>query len=82
MRTWLAGLGPRKSRFANTQIMVVGVGALLTLLSATSAMAQGNAGGRSRGSSFPDLSQVPFLGGIGMGRISFLRLDSCFAFWG
>ena len=57
MRTWLAGLGPLRCRFAKVSV----VSALLTLLSATAAMAQENAGGEAS-LKLPDLSQVTFLG--------------------
>src|SRR5579871_5700039 len=57
MRTWLAGTGSLRSRFAT----IGATGALLTLLSAASASAQENAGGEA-GLKLPDLSQVKFLG--------------------
>ena len=57
MRTWLTGLCPLRSRFAK----LGAVSAALTLLSATAAMAQENAGGEA-GLKVPDLSQVSFLG--------------------
>jgi K(+)-stimulated pyrophosphate-energized sodium pump len=76
MRTWLAGLRPLKSRFANMKITMVVVGALLTLLSATSAMAQENAGGEA-GLKLPDLSQVPFLGGIDGHKLLTIGLLFC-----
>ena len=57
MRTWLAGPGSLRSRFAT----IGAAGALLTLLSAVSASAQENAGGEA-GLKLPDLSQVKFLG--------------------
>jgi K(+)-stimulated pyrophosphate-energized sodium pump len=57
MRTWLAGLGPLRSRFAKAGA----AGALLSLLSAVSASAQENAGGEAA-LKLPDLSQVSFLG--------------------
>src|SRR5579872_4415585 len=76
MRTWLAGLRPLKSRFADMKITMVVVGALLTLLSATSAMAQENAGGEA-GLKLPDLSQVPFLGGIDGHKLLTIGLLFC-----
>jgi K(+)-stimulated pyrophosphate-energized sodium pump len=57
MRTWLAGLGPLRSRFAKAGA----AGALLSLLSAVSASAQENAGGEAA-LKLPDLSHVSFLG--------------------
>src|SRR5580693_7535549 len=57
MRTWLAGVGPLRSRFAKAGV----AGALLTLLSAVSASAQETVGGEA-GLKLPDLSQVTFLG--------------------
>ena len=57
MRTWLAGFGSLRSRFAKAGA----AGALLTLLSAASASAQENPGGEA-GLKLPDLSQVTFLG--------------------
>ena len=57
MRTWLAGFGSLRSRFAKAGA----AGALLSLLSAVSASAQENAGGEA-GLKLPDLSQVSFLG--------------------
>ena len=57
MRTWLAGLSPLRCRFAK----ISAVSAILTLWSATAAMAQENAGGEAA-LKVPDLSQVPFLG--------------------
>jgi len=57
MRTWLAGSGSLRSRFAKAGA----VGALLNLLSAASAWAQENPGGEA-GLKLPDLSQVTFLG--------------------
>jgi K(+)-stimulated pyrophosphate-energized sodium pump len=57
MRTWLAGPGSLRSRFATTGAL----GALLTLLGAASAAAQENPGGEA-GLKLPDLSQVKFLG--------------------
>src|SRR5277367_5125713 len=57
MRTWLAGCGPLRSRFAKAGA----AGALLTLLSAAAASAQENPGGEA-GLKLPDLSQVTFLG--------------------
>jgi len=57
MRTWLAGNGPLRSRFAT----VGATTALLSLLSAVSASAQENAGGEAS-LKLPDLAQVSFLG--------------------
>src|SRR6202140_2766082 len=57
MRTWLAGFGSLRSRFAKAGA----AGALLTLLSAASASAQENPGGEAA-LKLPDLSQVTFLG--------------------
>ena len=57
MRTWLAGTGSLRSRFAKAGA----AGALLTLLSAACASAQENAGGEAS-LKLPDLSQVAFLG--------------------
>src|ERR1017187_3710064 len=57
MRTWLAGLSPLRCRFAK----ISAVSAILTLWSATAAMAQENAGGEAA-LKVPDLSQVTFLG--------------------
>ena len=57
MRTWLAGLCSLRSRFAK----ISAVSAVLTLLSATAAMAQETAGGEAS-LKLPDLSQVTFLG--------------------
>jgi K(+)-stimulated pyrophosphate-energized sodium pump len=57
MRTWLAGFGSLRSRFAKAGA----AGVLLSLLSAVSASAQENAGGEA-GLKLPDLSQVSFLG--------------------
>ncbi len=57
MRTWLAGFGSLKSRFAKP----CAASALLTLLSAACASAQENPGGEA-GLKLPDLSQVTFLG--------------------
>src|ERR1700720_1547057 len=57
MRTWLAGFGPLRSRFAKAGAAT----ALLTLLSAACVSAQDNPGGEA-GLKLPDLSQVTFLG--------------------
>src|SRR5260370_39117274 len=57
MRTWLAGFGSLKSRFAKP----CAASALLTLLNAASVSAQENPGGEA-GLKLPDLSQVTFLG--------------------
>src|ERR1700680_4410791 len=57
MRTWLAGFGSLRNRFAK----VGAATALLTLLSAACASAQENPGGEA-GLKLPDLSQVTFLG--------------------
>src|ERR1700688_1212465 len=57
MRTWLAGFGSLRSRFAKAGA----AGALLTLLSAACASAQENPGGEAA-LKLPDLSQVTFLG--------------------
>src|SRR6266851_7968454 len=57
MRTWLAGFGSLRSRFAKAGAAT----ALLTLLSAACASAQENPGGEA-GLKLPDLSQVTFLG--------------------
>src|SRR5579872_2114487 len=76
MRTWLAGLRPLKSRFADMKITMVVVGALLTLLSATSAMAQENAGGEA-GLKLPDLSQVAFVGGINGHKLLLIGILFC-----
>src|SRR6266851_7559814 len=57
MRTWLAGFGSLKSRFAKQ----CAASALLTLLSVACASAQENPGGEA-GLKLPDLSQVTFLG--------------------
>jgi K(+)-stimulated pyrophosphate-energized sodium pump len=57
MRTWLTGLCPLRCRFAK----ISAVSAILTLWSATAAMAQENAGGEAA-LKVPDLSQVTFLG--------------------
>ncbi len=57
MRTWLAGFGPLRSRFAK----LGAIGAALTLLSGTAVMAQDSASGEAS-LKVPDLSQVTFLG--------------------
>jgi len=57
MRTWLAGTGSLRSRFAKAGA----AGALLTFLAAASAAAQEPPGGEA-GLKVPDLSQVTFLG--------------------
>src|ERR1035438_8486136 len=57
MCTWLAGIGSLRSRLAK----VGAATAVLTMMSATAAMAQENAGGEA-GLKLPDLSQVTFLG--------------------
>jgi K(+)-stimulated pyrophosphate-energized sodium pump len=57
MNAWLAGLRPLRCRFAK----ISAVSAVLTLWSATAAMAQENAGGEAA-LKVPDLSQVTFLG--------------------
>jgi K(+)-stimulated pyrophosphate-energized sodium pump len=57
MRTWLAGLGLLRSRFAKTSAAT----AAMTLLAATAAMAQEKPGGEAA-LKVPDLSQVTFLG--------------------
>src|SRR5579859_4599396 len=57
MRTWLAGLGPLRSRFAKAGA----ASALLTLQSTACASAQENAAGEAS-LKLPDLSQVNFLG--------------------
>src|ERR1700676_3398777 len=57
MRTWLAGCGSLRSRFAKAGA----ASALLILLSSAYAMAQENPGGEA-GLKLPDLSQVTFLG--------------------
>jgi K(+)-stimulated pyrophosphate-energized sodium pump len=57
MCNWLAGSGSLLSRIANAGVM----GALLTLLGATTASAQEKAGGEAS-LKLPDLSQVSFLG--------------------
>src|ERR1700692_3375084 len=57
MRTWLAGFGSLRSRFAKAGAAT----AMLTLLSAACASAQENPGGEA-GLKLPDLSQVTFLG--------------------
>jgi K(+)-stimulated pyrophosphate-energized sodium pump len=66
MRTWLAGFGPLRSRFAK----LGAIGAALTLLSATAAMAQESAGGEAS-LKVPDLSQVTFLGMDGHKLLTF-----------
>ena len=57
MRTWLAGTGSLRSRFAKAGAM----SALLMFLSALTASAQENPGGEAS-LKLPDLSQVTFLG--------------------
>ena len=57
MRTWLAGVGSLRGRFAKAGA----ASALLTLLSAVCASAQETPGGEA-GLKLPDLSQVSFLG--------------------
>src|SRR5882672_10869992 len=57
MRTWLAGLGLLRSRFAK----LGAVSAAMTLLAATAALAQETPGGEAA-LKVPDLSQVSFLG--------------------
>src|SRR6202790_5341484 len=57
MCTWLAGLGLLRSRF----VKISAVGAAMTMLAATAAMAQEKPGGEAA-LKVPDLSQVTFLG--------------------
>jgi K(+)-stimulated pyrophosphate-energized sodium pump len=66
MCNWLAGARSLRSRFANAGVAC----ALLTLLSATGASAQENAGGEA-GLRLPDLSQVSFLGTDGHTLLTF-----------
>ncbi len=66
MRTWLAGFGPLRSRFAKFGAL----SAALTLLSASAAMAQESAGGEAN-LKVPDLSQVAFLGVDGHKLLTF-----------
>ncbi len=66
MRTWLAGISPLRRRFAKFSA----VGMVLALWSATTAMAQENAGGEA-GLKLPDLSQVSFLGMDGHKLLTF-----------
>jgi len=66
MRTWLAGFGPLRSRFAK----LGAISAALTLLNATAAMAQETAGGEAN-LKVPDLSQVTFLGMDGHKLLTF-----------
>src|ERR1700693_5107104 len=66
MCTWLAGLGSLGSRFAKAGA----ASALLILLSAAGASAQGNPGGEAS-LKLPDLSQVSFLGMDGHKLLTF-----------